>query len=111
MAATLHISSARLWRKRMSHRLVCLLVVTSLFISGSARTDEPTRPIRIGMIGLDTTHVIGFTRILNDPHATRDLAGVKVVAGYSGGSQDFPASRDRVKGFTEQLRAMGVEIV
>lgn len=66
--------------------------------------------LRVGMIGLDTSHVPAFTKIFNDPKATGDLAGVRVVAGYPGGT-DMPASRDRVQKFTEQLRQMGVEIV
>ena len=36
---------------------------------------------------------------------------MKIVAAYPGGSPDIPDSRDRVKGYTEQLRGMGVEIV
>ena len=70
---------------------------------------EPT-PLRAGMIGLDTSHVPAFAKIFNNPKATGDLAVIKIVAGYPGGT-DIPASRDRVKGFTEQLRGMGVEIV
>jgi hypothetical protein len=35
---------------------------------------------------------------------------VQVVAGFPGGT-DIPSSRDRVGKFTEQLRAMGIEIV
>jgi len=66
--------------------------------------------LRAGMIGLDTSHVPAFAKIFNNPKATGDLAGIKVVAGYPGGT-DIPASRDRVKGFTEQLRGMGIEIV
>jgi hypothetical protein len=62
------------------------------------------------MIGLDTSHVPAFAKIFNGPKATGDLAGIKIVAGYPGGT-DIPASRDRVKGFTEQLRGMGIEIV
>jgi len=62
------------------------------------------------MIGLDTSHVPAFAKIFNNPKATGDLAGIKVVVGYPGGTE-IPASRDRVKGFTEQLRGMGVEIV
>ncbi len=76
----------------------------------SACAGEPAGPLRAGIIGLDTSHVIAFTRILNDPKASGDLADVTVVAGYPGGSPDVPSSRDRVKGFTEQLRGMGIEI-
>ncbi len=68
------------------------------------------QPIRIGMIGLDTSHVPAFVGIFNSAKAAGDLAGFKVVAGYPGGT-DLPASRDRVAKFTEQIRAKGVEIV
>src|SRR3989440_2375350 len=69
-----------------------------------------TAPLRAGMIGLDTSHVPAFAKIFNNPKATGDLAAIRIVAGYPGGT-DIPASRDRVKGFTEQLRRMGIEIV
>ncbi len=69
------------------------------------------RPLRAGMIGLDTSHVIAFAKTFNDPKVSGDLADVKIVAGYPGGSPDLPDSWNRVKKFTEQLRAMGVEIV
>ncbi|MBI5771354.1 MAG: gfo/Idh/MocA family oxidoreductase [Verrucomicrobia bacterium] len=62
------------------------------------------------MIGLDTSHVPAFAGLFNNPKATGDLAGFKVVAGYPGGT-DLPASRDRVARFTEQIRGRGVEIV
>ncbi len=62
------------------------------------------------MIGLDTSHVPAFAKIFNNPNAAGDVAGIKVVAGYPGGT-NIPASRDRVKGFTDQLRGMGIEIV
>jgi len=65
--------------------------------------------MRIGMIGLDTSHVIAFTKLINDP---KNNYGCKVVAGFSGGSPDMPASADRVEKFTNQLRdQFDVEIV
>lgn len=67
-------------------------------------------PLRVGMIGLDTSHVPAFAKLFNNPKATGDISGIRIVAGYPGGT-DIPASRDRVKGFTEQLRKMGIEIV
>jgi hypothetical protein len=54
--------------------------------------------------------VPAFTKLFNNPQADGDLAGIKVVAGYPGGT-DMPASKDRVAKFTEQVRGMGVEIV
>lgn len=72
---------------------------------------ESETPIRVGMIGLDTSHVITFTKIINNPEATGDLADIRIVAAYPGGSPTFPLSRDRVEGFTKQVREMGIEIV
>ncbi len=67
--------------------------------------------MKVGIIGLDTRHSVEFTKILNDPQATGDLADLTVVAGFPGGSSDLPCSRDCVEQCTEELRAMGVAIV
>ena len=93
--------------------LAGLLVVAALAVLLGARAAHADRPgpIRAGIIGLDTSHVVAFTKTLNAPDATGDLADVQIVAAYPGGSPDIPASADRVEGFTKQLREMGVEIV
>ena len=70
-----------------------------------------TLPIRVGFIGLDSSHCTAFTQILNQEANTSDPAGVRVVAAFPGGNPDFPLSRDRVQGYTEQMRTLGVEIV
>jgi Oxidoreductase family, NAD-binding Rossmann fold len=77
----------------------------------AALADEPVKQIKVGIIGLDTSHVVAFTQAMNDKSAAGELAAVKVVAAYPGGSQDIPSSRDRLEGYTKQLRDMGVEIV
>ena len=59
--------------------------------------------LRIGLIGLDTSHVIAFTKIINDPKATGSLANAKVVAAFKGGSRDIPSSADRIDKYTETL--------
>jgi hypothetical protein len=81
-----------------------------LSLAGSALSQDTPKPLRAGIIGLDTSHVPAFTKLFNNPKADGDLAGIKVVAGYPGGT-DMPASKDRVAKFTEQVRSMGVEIV
>lgn len=63
---------------------------------------KPT--LHIGMIGLDTSHVTAFTKLLNDPSDPNHVSGGWVVAAYPGGSADFPLSIDRVGGFTQELR-------
>jgi predicted dehydrogenase len=69
-------------------------------------------PIRIGIIGLDTSHVVAFTSLLNDPKSPNHVPGCKVVAAFKGGSADIKDSIGRLDGFTKTLQEKwGVEIV
>ncbi len=73
---------------------------------------DPAQPLRLGMIGLDTSHAIAFTELLNDPRNPDYVPGARVVVGYSGGSPDIEASASRVEKFTAELRdKWNVEIV
>jgi len=68
--------------------------------------------LKIGIIGLDTSHVIGFTQLLNDPAHAHHVPGAKVISAFAGGSPDFDLSRDRVEGFTRQIvDEYGVELM
>lgn len=69
------------------------------------------KKIRVGIIGLDTSHVTAFTGAVQKAPTESELASLAIVAAYPGGSPDVAASRDRVAGFTESLRKAGVEIV
>jgi predicted dehydrogenase len=62
------------------------------------------KEIKIGMVGLDTSHVVAFTKLLNDPQNEFHVPGGKVVTAYPGGSPDFDRSASRVEDFTNQLR-------
>jgi predicted dehydrogenase len=95
---------------------VCVLAGLALSMrlaaAGEAGDDPPAKSLRAGIIGLDTSHVVAFTRLLNAPSPKPELAGVRVVAAYPGGSPDIPSSRDRVAGFTKELsEKFGVKIV
>ena len=59
--------------------------------------------LKLGMIGLDTSHVTAFTKLLNDPAQQYHIPGGKVVVGFPGGSPDFELSISRVQGFTDEL--------
>lgn len=61
-------------------------------------------PIRVGIIGLDTSHATEFTRIFNDAKDPEHVPGLRVVAAYKGGSPDVDASRNRVDKFTVEMR-------
>ncbi len=88
-----------------------ILLKTSLFclvLMPAAYAAE----LRIGMIGLDTSHVIAFTQLLNNSKGKNYIPGGKVVVAFKGGSQDVESSRSRVDGYTQQLQnQFGVKIV
>lgn len=90
--------------------LVKMLLSGLILVAASVSSQAADTPLRAGLIGLDTSHVIAFTKVLNDPEAPGELADVNVVAAYPGGSPDLPASWDRVEKYTEELRGKGVEI-
>ncbi|HBE69114.1 MAG TPA: dehydrogenase [Planctomycetaceae bacterium] len=77
----------------------------------AAEPAHSPKQLRVGMIGLDTSHAPAFTKLMNDPKATGSLAQMRVVAAFPGGSEDIATSRDRVGKFTAQLRDMDVKIV
>ena len=62
-----------------------------------------SKTLRIGMIGLDTSHVTAFASLLNDEANPWHVAGGKVVAAYPGGSPDFELSASRVGKFTAEM--------
>jgi hypothetical protein len=66
---------------------------------------------RAGIIGLDTSHSIAFTKALNDPDAADSFKDYRVVAAYPYGSLDIKSSVERIDGYTRQVKEMGVEIV
>lgn len=67
--------------------------------------------IKVGIIGLDTSHVIAFTKAFNDAKAEGPLANCKMVAAYPKGSPDIESSTSRVPKYTAQMKEMGIEIV
>jgi len=93
----------------MKQILLLLLTIAITPLARVGRAEEEANVIRLGMIGLDTSHVIAFTSYLNDP---KNKTGCRVVAGFPGGSPDFPASANRVDKYTQQLQEkFGLEIV
>ena len=85
-----------------------LLVVAALCLAPAlSRAAE----IRLGLIGLDTSHVTAFTETLNNPKARDHVPGARVVAAFKGGSADIPSSIGKVEEYTTALRdKYGVKI-
>ena len=66
--------------------------------------------IKVGIIGLDTSHAVAFTKLMNvekDPA----VAGYRVVAAYQWGSRDIVSSTNRYPEYIAKVREMGVELV
>ena len=92
--------------------VACLLFVSAVLLDPSAAfADEPAKMIRIGMIGLDTSHCLAFADLLNKGGSDPALAGCKVVLVYPKGSPDIESSIKRVPEYTEKIKAMGVEVI
>ena len=72
----------------------------------------PAADLRLGIIGTDTSHVIEFTKLLNDESSAQHVPGARVVAAFKGGSKDLADSYQRVDKFAGELRAKwNVELV
>ena len=78
--------------------LSCLALLVSLSpLLGQEKSGDP---IRVGMIGLDTSHALAFTKILHDPANQYD---VRVVAAVPQSSADIESSVTRIDGYVETL--------
>ena len=79
----------------------------------SASAEEAAK--KIGIIGLDTSHVVAFTTVFNkgpkNPADAPKFAGFRVTHAFAQGSKDIPESVSRVPEYSEKLKGMGVEIV
>lgn len=65
-------------------------------------------PIKIGIIGLDTSHSPAFAKYFN---VTDTSGNFRVVAAYPHGSKDIESSVVRIPKYTEEVKALGVAIV
>ncbi len=68
--------------------------------------------LRIGMVGLDTSHCVEFTKRFNESTNKNYIPGGKVVVAFKGSSADIPESASRVEGYTKTLQEKyGVKLV
>ena len=85
-----------------------LLFALALTATAAALADD----LKIGVIGMDTSHVTAFTKLLNDATAPDHVPGGKVVAAFKSGSADIPSSIGRVEEYaTVMERDFGVKFV
>lgn len=86
-----------------------LKIILSAILSGLLLVAQAQ--IKIGIIGLDTSHSIAFTKILNGEDKKEEFKECKIVAAYPYGSKTIESSYKRIPDYIEQVKAMGVEIV
>ncbi len=89
------------------------LLLAGLVLAATALTGYAAEPelMRIGIIGLDTSHCIAFTKILNGENPPPEAAGCRIVAAYPKGSPDIESSVSRVPEYTAEVQKYGVKIV
>lgn len=88
--------------------LASATALAAILLAGSvsrapAQAQERTT-IRVGLVGLDTSHAVAFTQLLNDPARPDHVPGARVVAAFKQGSPDVEASATRIDKFTAELR-------
>lgn len=60
-------------------------------------------PLKVGIIGLDTSHAVTFTQLLNDATDPNHVPGAIVTVAYKGGSPDIAESANRIERFTSEV--------
>ena len=67
--------------------------------------------IKIGIIGLDTSHAPAFAKLFNSENTNPALSGFNVVAAYPQGSTEIKSSVERIPDYSKQVQEVGVEVV
>jgi predicted dehydrogenase len=84
-------------------------ILMSIAVAPTIADDPPA--IRVGIIGLDTSHAPAFTKLLNGDNPPPEVANCRVVAAFPKGSPDIESSVSRVPEYTKEMEKMGVKIV
>lgn len=86
------------------------LSVAILFLS-TARGDAEAPPLKVGVVGIDNYQALAFTELFHNPKAEGELAGIRVVAAFPGGSPDIEESVQSLPKWQPMMKQQGVEIV
>lgn len=62
------------------------------------------KELAIGLVGLDSSHCVDFTELLNNTGHVFHVPGGRVTAAFKGGSPDMELSSGRIEGFTNRLK-------
>lgn len=90
----------------MKNKLYLLLILSSFILHVHGQ-----KFMRIGIIGLDTSHSIAFTDLINGKKDSTFTKNFKVVAAYPYGSKTIESSAKRIPSYIKKVEKQGVEIV
>jgi len=88
-----------------------LSVLLLLTFTSSLGALSAAEPIKVGMIGLDTSHCLAFARLMNNADDPKHVPGCRLTVVYPKGSPDIESSVSRVPKYTEEIKKLGVEVV
>lgn len=104
--------------KQRYDRRQFLQTMTAAGIGAGLTASAPLRamalsadPVRIGIIGCDTSHAVAFTKSFNKETPSPGLEGFRIVAALPEASPDIENNQKRMPGYVEELKKLGVEIV
>lgn len=84
-----------------------LSIIASLMLALTLYAQEP---VKLGIIGLDTSHSTAFSKLING--SLEGWAnGFKVVAAYPYGSKTIQSSYERIPKYIEEVKTYGVQVV
>ena len=83
------------------------IVLAGLAFAGTANAAE----MRVGIIGLDTSHSLAFTKHLNVTREKPEYQGFRVTVAYQWGSRDIVSSTNRYPEYCAKVKEMGVRLV
>jgi predicted dehydrogenase len=71
-----------------------------------------TKPLKIGLVGLDSSHCVEYATLLHDASHAHHVPGGRIVAAMAGGSPDWDLSTSRLAGFRDRMKnEFGVALV
>lgn len=88
--------------KRLTLLLVSFFICAPLFAQNI---------VKVGIIGLDTSHSPAFVKLLNGESDDPAYNGFKIVAAYPYGSKTIESSAKRIPGYIDEVKKYDVKIV
>ncbi|MBQ0150870.1 MAG: Gfo/Idh/MocA family oxidoreductase [Bacteroidales bacterium] len=85
--------------------------IASLFLTVIATVSSISAQTKIGIIGLDTSHSIAFTKLLNDKNSEdRFVREFEVVAAYPYGTRNIESATSRIPKYVDEIQQYGVVV-